>query len=87
MIILILLEGLWEYRILILVILIVGKDIIIIYIKGILDIWLNLWNGEIFLKIFFLVYRNFFVVNIDVIDFFENCLILMKIKENNVFVL
>lgn len=87
MIILILLEGLWEYRILILVILIVGKDIIIIYIKGILDIWLNLWNGEIFLKIFFLVYRNFFVVNIDVIDFFENCLILMKIKGNNVFVL
>lgn len=87
MIILILLEGLWEYRILILVILIVGKDIIIIYIKGILDIWLNLWNGEIFLKIFFLVYRNFFVVNIDVIDFFENCLILMKIKRNNVFVL
>lgn len=87
MIILILLEGLWEYRILILVILIVGKDIIIIYIKGILDIWLNLWNGEIFLKIFFLVYRNFFVVNIDVIDFFENCLILMKIKGNNVFIL
>lgn len=87
MIILILLEGLWEYRILILVILIVGKDIIIIYIKGILDIWLNLWNGEIFLKIFFLVYRNFFVVNIDVIDFFKNCLILMKIKGNNVFVL
>lgn len=70
-IILILLEGLWEYRILILVILIVGKDIIIIYIKGILDIWLNLWNGEIFLKIFFLVYRIFFEVNIDVIDFLK----------------